>query len=410
MLTPRASSSTFAVPQAVESAQAESLRGRSKLRFGPQLEAEYAHAHLINSRTLILVTCVVATLAAILRGTEQVVAGTWGLIGPIGLPIVIAISLALTAITATAAFERHYLPWARLIVPVRNVIVAAHIAAAATFGQQELLMIMPLSLIGPFFFMGFNFRLGLFCGLLTCASFIVSALLLDLSTPIAIRSCVFLLISLAACAVIAQHLDKSSRAAFLETRINADLARHDPLTGTKNRRVFNEHISQLWPRAIEDRRPIAVLLIDVDHFKSYNDHYGHQAGDEALRRVAQAIQTFASRPHDVLARYGGEEFAAVLHDADEQQSRQVAERMRRAVEELNIEHQGSRTFGRVTVSIGVAAIKPSHDRTVQGALQLADQALYDAKTHGRNRIEMMSDEQHKMLVTGVFSRAAAADK
>jgi diguanylate cyclase (GGDEF)-like protein len=176
------------------------------------------------------------------------------------------------------------------------------------------------------------------------------------------------------------------------------------LTGTKNRRVFNQHLSTLWPQAIEEQRPIAVLLVDVDHFKAFNDRYGHQAGDETLRSVAQAIQTFACRPFDILSRYGGEEFAAVLHDVDKQQAIQVAERMRRAVEDLGIDHQDSR-IGRVTVSIGVAAIKPTRDRTIQGVLQLADQALYDAKSRGRNRIEVMSDEQHKMLVTGVFSRA-----
>jgi len=172
--------------------------------------------------------------------------------------------------------------------------------------------------------------------------------------------------------------------------------------------VFDDHLASLWPRAIEDGRAIAILLIDVDHFKSYNDRYGHQAGDQALRRVAQAIQTFACRPLDVLARYGGEEFAAVLDDVDQHQSAQVAERMRRAVEELAIAHEGSRAFGRVTISVGVAAIRPNRGRNLSGALQLADQALYDAKTSGRNRIKIMSDSEHKMLETGVFAHARRA--
>jgi diguanylate cyclase (GGDEF)-like protein len=378
---------------------------RSKARFDPALEAEYARTHLANSRSLILIVCVVAMIAAILRGTEQFVTNNWGFIGPMGLPIVISCSAALLIIAASSAFERSYLPWARIIVPIRTMIVAGHIAAAASSGQQDLLMVLPLTLIGPFFFMGFQFRLGLFCGVVTSASFIANALLLCVATPIAIRASVFLLLTLGACAVIARHLDRSSRAAFLETRINVELAQHDALTGTKNRRVFNQHLSALWPQAIEDHRSLAVLLIDVDHFKAFNDRYGHQAGDETLRSVAQAIQTFACRPFDILARYGGEEFAAVLHDVDEQQAMQVAERMRRAVEDLAIDHQGSH-IGRVTISIGVAAIKPMRERTIQGVLQLADQALYGAKSRGRNRIEVMCDEQHKMLVTGVFSRAA----
>jgi diguanylate cyclase (GGDEF)-like protein len=384
---------------------AGSQRGQSNLRFSSTLEAEYAHTHLINSRTLILVTCVVATLLAIFRGAEQFVREGAGGIDPISLTLVIMSSLALTAIASSTAFERMYLPWARIVVPIRNVIVAAHIATTASQGQLELLMIMPIALIGPFFFLGFNFRTGLLCGVLTSASFIVSVLLLELAPTITLRTCVFLLMNLAACAIIAWHLEKLSRTAFRETRLNADLAQHDALTGTKNRRVFDEHLTSLWPQAIEDRRAIAVLLIDVDHFKSYNDQYGHQAGDQTLRRVAQAIQTFACRPLDVIARYGGEEFAAVLYDVDEQQAMQVAERMRRAVEELNISHEGSSVFARVTISVGVAAVKPTRERNVQGVLQLADQALYEAKTSGRNRVKTMNEIEHRMLETGVFSPA-----
>jgi diguanylate cyclase (GGDEF)-like protein len=403
MLTPRFKPSAFDDTQ-----DAPKPRSRLNLRFGPTLEAEYARAHLNNSRTLILVACVVATLLAILRGAEQMVRNGSSSIDPITLAIVITSSLALTAIASSTTFERLYLPWARLVVPIRNVIVAAHIATAASLGQLELLMIMPIALIGPFFFLGFNFHMGLLCGVLTTGSFIVSALFLDLGPTITLRTCVFLLLNLVACTIIARHFDKLSRTAFVETRVNADLAQHDALTGMKNRRVFDEHLVSLWPKAIEDRRAIAVLLVDVDHFKSYNDHYGHQAGDQTLRRVAQAIQTFACRPLDVLARYGGEEFAAVIYDVDEQRAMQVAERMRCAVEELNISHQGSRTFGRVTISVGVAAVKPTRDRNVQGVLQLADQALYEAKASGRNRIKTMSEVEHRMLETGVFSQTRHA--
>lgn len=387
----------------------QSRSGCTTLRFSPAFEAEYARTHLTNSRTLILVACAVATLLAILRGTEQIVQGGWGSIAPLELTLVILGSLALMATAwSTTAFERTYLPWARIVVPIRNVIVAAHVAAVVSQGQLEMLMILPLALIGPFFFLGFDFRMGLLCGVLTCASFVAQAALTDLALPIALRASVFLLMTLVACAITARHLDKLSRTAFLETRINADLAQNDALTGTKNRRVFDEHLTRLWPQAIEHRRAIAILLIDVDHFKAYNDRYGHQAGDQTLRSVAQALRTFACRPLDILARYGGEEFAAVLYDVDEQQATRVAERMRRAVEELSIAHQGSRTFDGVTVSVGVAAIEPTRERNPQGALQLADEALYEAKTSGRNRIEVMSDSEHKMLVTGVFSRTLRA--
>jgi diguanylate cyclase (GGDEF)-like protein len=262
-------------------------------------------------------------------------------------------------------------------------------------------------LIGPFFFLGLRFRTALLCGVLTAAAFVASAFFFALAPPVALRSIAFLLISLTACAIAARHLETLSRTSFLETRLIAELAQHDALTGTKNRRVFDEHLARLWPRAIEDGRAIAILLIDVDHFKAYNDRYGHQAGDQALRRVAQTVQMFVRRPHDVLARYGGEEFAAVLYDVDAKQAMVIAERMRRAVEELSIERPGSKTVTRVTISTGVAVIEPTLERKPSGALQLADQALYAAKVKGRNRVELMNEAEYGMLVTGVFSKDAA---
>ena len=190
------------------------------------------------------------------------------------------------------------------------------------------------------------------------------------------------------------------------------LAQHDSLTGTKNRRVFDEHLADLWRRAAEQHRSIAVLLIDIDHFKAYNDRYGHQAGDQTLRRVAQAIGSFVRRPVDVLARYGGEEFAAVLYDADMREATEMAEKMRRAVAEMNIEHHGSGIGRQVTISVGVAAVAPNLSRSADGALQLADEALYQAKVGGRDRVEIRDDRQHDLVVDGcclLSSVSAAAD-
>lgn len=383
---------------------AELQRGGPNLRFSPKLEAEYVRAHLIHSRTLIRVVCVLASLLAIFRGVEQAAAGSWNSTIPIGLGLVISGSIMLASIAWSPAFERLYLPWARIVVPIRNSIVAAHIAETAAHGQLEMLMVLPIVLIGPFFFLGLRFRTALFSGVLTVVSFIAQAIFFELALPVALRSGAFLLMSLIACAIAARHLEKLSRTSFLETHLIAELAQHDALTGTKNRRVFDEHLARLWPQSIEDGRAIAILLIDVDHFKAYNDRYGHQAGDQALRQVAQTVQTFVRRPLDVLARYGGEEFAAVLYDVDGNQAMEIADRMRRAVEELDIEHRGSRTSAGVTISAGVAVIEPTLERNPRGALQLADQALYEAKVKGRNRVELMNEAEYGMLVTGVFSK------
>ena len=149
-------------------------------------------------------------------------------------------------------------------------------------------------------------------------------------------------------------------------------------------------------------------MVDIDHFKAYNDWAGHQAGDETLRRVAQTLQTFVKRPLDVLARYGGEEFAVVSYDIDSNEAEMLAERMRVAVGALAIKHEGATAGGSVTISIGVAVIQPSADRRSRGALQLADQALYEAKVRGRNRVELLDDVAHRLLVTGVFAKHALA--
>jgi diguanylate cyclase (GGDEF)-like protein len=321
----------------------------------------------------------------------------------LGIALVAVSSVALTVIAWSPAFEDLFLPCAGVIVPTRNALIAIHIAAAAAHGQLEMLMALPIILIGPFFFMGLSSRTALTSGVLTAAAFISSAVYFHLALPTALRSCTFLLLGLTACAIAARHLEKLSRTSFLETRLVAEMAQHDALTGTKNRRVFDEHLASLWPQAIAHRRSIAILLIDIDHFKAYNDRYGHQAGDQTLRRVAQTIQSLIRRPLDVLARYGGEEFAAVLYDVDDKNALEIANRIRRAVEALEIEHGGSHTSAGVTISIGVSVIEPARERDPRGALQLADQALYEAKVKGRNRIEMMKEEEYRMMVTGVFS-------
>jgi diguanylate cyclase (GGDEF)-like protein len=214
-------------------------------------------------------------------------------------------------------------------------------------------------------------------------------------------------LGLIAFAIAARHLEHLSRRSFLETRLIAELAQQDALTGVKNRRAFDEHLAQLWPRAIGDGKKLATLLIDVDHFKDYNDCYGHQAGDETLRRVAQTVQTFVRRPQDIIARYGGEEFAALLYGVDAVDANEIADRMRRAVENLRVEHRKSRTASAVTISIGVAVIEPTRERDPRGALQLADEALYQAKTRGRNRVQLMNEDDYTSLVTGAFSKGAA---
>ncbi len=167
----------------------------------------------------------------------------------------------------------------------------------------------------------------------------------------------------------------------------ARMAGTDALTGLPNRRALDASLEREWRRAARLRQPFAVLFVDIDHFKRYNDQYGHTLGDEVLAVVSAAIARQAQRSHDLVARYGGEEFVMMLPDTDGAGARKVAERIRGAVRALAIEHVGAES-GQVTVSIGVAAWRPDagHHDSVTIVLDAADQALYRAKAAGRDRV------------------------
>ncbi len=160
----------------------------------------------------------------------------------------------------------------------------------------------------------------------------------------------------------------------------------DGLTGVANRGRFDEVLDQEWRRAMRGGETMALLLIDADHFKAFNDRYGHQAGDTCLKAIASGIAAQIRRPHDLAARYGGEEFAVILPATSLDGALDVGERVRAAIEALDIPHEAN-ADGVVTVSIGVAAAMPTADIAQQGLLEAADAALYSAKRDGRNRVQ-----------------------
>ncbi len=165
------------------------------------------------------------------------------------------------------------------------------------------------------------------------------------------------------------------------------LALMDGLTGVANRRLLDQTLSREWVSSRRDRTPLSVILIDVDHFKSFNDRYGHLQGDECLRQVAAKMQTMLRRPLDLLARYGGEEFVAVLPNTPTEGAQSLANLLRKAVEQCAIPHTGS-PHNVVTVSLGCATEVPSERSSLSSLLQMADAAMYRAKSGGRNRTEV----------------------
>jgi diguanylate cyclase (GGDEF)-like protein len=168
----------------------------------------------------------------------------------------------------------------------------------------------------------------------------------------------------------------------------ASLARKDSLTGLANRRHFDEALREAWARALAGGWPIAVLMIDVDHFKQFNDCYGHQRGDVCLREVAAAISDGLFHSDDLAARYGGEEFAVVLPRTSTDNAARVAERIRHAVQEMRRPHVTA-PLGVVTVSVGVAAAFPVPNGDPAAVVKAADEALYLSKGEGRNRTTLL---------------------
>lgn len=160
----------------------------------------------------------------------------------------------------------------------------------------------------------------------------------------------------------------------------------DGLTGVANRRRFDEALQAEWRRCRRSASPLALIMIDIDHFKNFNDHYGHQTGDTCLQAVAATLQGRLSRSHDLVARYGGEEFVCLLPECDLAASQSKAEELRVAVAQLNIPHEISPTARMVTVSLGIASAVPNGDCTPESLLAAADTALYAAKSAGRNRV------------------------
>lgn len=179
-------------------------------------------------------------------------------------------------------------------------------------------------------------------------------------------------------AIAKQHLQASNQKLL-------HLATTDGLTQVKNRYFFNQEIQHEWKRSQRDGQPLSLILFDVDHFKKYNDYYGHQAGDVCLQEIAKVAQQSINRPADFVARYGGEEFAIVLPQTTEEGAIAIAQRIQDTLHDLTIPHQQSDVSNIVSISLGITSIIPTDDDSCETFIAQADQALYHAKHYGRDR-------------------------
>lgn len=402
-----------------DSAYARELRtGVARLCFAPELEALYAQAHLERLRLRVRIWFSLNCLLALFG-----IAGWAFGQAPRGLvwwayALADAAAFVLAWLAWTSAYERRYMPVARVLVPILGASIAVFIAQGMASGIGQLIGVLTINILAVFFFAGLLFRAALLATAAILTAFTAAAMHYG-GAPTLLAGLPMLLIIAIIGIVSYRDIERSYRRNFLESALMAELIARDELSGLMNRRAFDEHMLRLWQHAQRDRRSMAVLMIDIDQFKAYNDAHGHQAGDGALRTVAQLLKGSARRPLDLAARYGGDEFVAVLYDLSREHVADIAEHLRRAVQEAVLKPAsgpggteataaiapaaGATT---VTVSVGVGVVVPVMGRTFQGAVQLADEALYQAKQSGRNCVVIKAAEDYYRLNTGSFRASA----
>ena len=233
---------------------------------------------------------------------------------------------------------------------------------------------------------GLRFVAASLCGWLIFFAYLVMEVVSGLPGEVLLYNTFFLGAANVIGSVGCYFLDYSTRQNFLAQGLLQELAEKDFLTGLLNRRAFSERAERSWRQAVREHQPLAVVMMDVDFFKRYNDHYGHAAGDEALRAVGQVIGQHGRRPLDSTARYGGEEFVGLWYGVNEASIQAILEAIRSAIEGLELAHVKSDAAPVVTLSIGMAYLHPQPHQTLEDALRLADVALYLAKEQGRNRV------------------------
>lgn len=382
---------------------AELSKGSRDMRFPPDLEREYHRFYLAERRSHVrffnAVVCalvLLALLASLISSHENT-----GLAQYLRLVSIASAYFLLAWIARSRYFERAYLKTAYLASLFIAAVAAVEVATWIAAGVGEMFALLTLHSLGLYFLAGILFRGALQANVVLVVSLAASLMLLGV--PLA--KVAYLTGILAGAAAIGglafRHQGIRFRRTFLEHRLVSELAARDGLTGLKNRRAFDEHLPRAWQQALRDRRSMAVVMIDVDHFKAFNDRYGHQAGDDALQRVSVVVDGFAQRPLDLAARYGGEELAVLLFDVNREHAEKIAAQLRAAVQALGIEHSGNDPVGVVTASIGVGVVRPRLDRSPEGIVQLADEALYTSKKDGRNRIKVFESE-YAALSTGRF--------
>lgn len=381
--------------------------GYSKLKFTGLLEREFREFYVAQNLPRARLSGLIALILVLAVTCIDLIFGDAGYLQRINvlrLGVVVPLLVLIVVGSYLPMLERYYVHVAAVGITLVGIAIdyICHLGAAQ--GASYMLAGVVLVNLYACLFMGFFFGTAIsIAGFLVVVHF---AMGIVLSEPL--NELFYMTAILATATVIGAistyNLEHALRTNFLETRLLNELAERDGLTGLYNRRIFDDFIKRLWRQSRREDVPIEIIFIDIDYFKIYNDLYGHQAGDDCLKNVARALARCAKRPFDFCARYGGEEFVLILYGPPHDYARTLPEQIRCDIMDLAIEHEGSQVANLVTVSVGVALAHPASGRSLTGAIQTADEALYEAKQQGRNRV-VFKDASESEIETGNFRAA-----
>jgi len=386
----------------------ETKRAIERMRFAPETEADFRTYYLERSlprarwATAIYLALVVVVTAINMRGGMAPLSSS--LLEPIYLLRLGVSCPALIMILAAAVFpslQRHYQWIAGSAVVVTGVSVMVISAIAAANGIPQFQMGDVLVIVYATLFLGLLSRAVIVVGGALTISFVAISTYFGIAVQDVMFASSVIFATTLMSVLSALRVERLARATYIETRMLNEIAERDGLSGLYNRRMFDMLTSRLWLQAQRNMESLQVILLDIDHFKAYNDLYGHQAGDNCIRQVAAILARAARRPFDFCARYGGEEFALVLYAPSGVDPAAIPEQIRRETLALAIPHAHSGAAKFLTVSIGSALAGPGTKRSLAGLIQTADEALYRAKQLGRNQV-LHVDSSQTDTPTGAF--------